>query len=60
MNDDDGGHPMLGSTFVRNPEFTDRVVAETRHPAGEDSDLRSSDHAGPWRIPAAEGFVGAC
>jgi NAD(P)-dependent dehydrogenase (short-subunit alcohol dehydrogenase family) len=27
---DDGGHPMLGSTFVHDPEFTDRVVAETR------------------------------
>ncbi|MDR3638529.1 MAG: SDR family NAD(P)-dependent oxidoreductase [Isosphaeraceae bacterium] len=27
---DDGGHPMLGSTFVRDAEFTDRVVAETR------------------------------
>jgi NAD(P)-dependent dehydrogenase (short-subunit alcohol dehydrogenase family) len=27
---DDGGHPMLGSTLVRDPEFTDRVVAETR------------------------------
>jgi len=24
------GHPMLGSTLVRDPEFTDRVVAETR------------------------------
>ncbi len=28
--DDDGGHPMLGSTLVRDPNFTDRVVAETR------------------------------
>jgi NAD(P)-dependent dehydrogenase (short-subunit alcohol dehydrogenase family) len=27
---DEGGHPMLGSAFVRDPEFTDRVVAETR------------------------------
>jgi hypothetical protein len=27
---DDGGHPMLGSTFVRDPKFTRRVVAETR------------------------------
>ena len=27
---DDGGHPMLGSTLVREPEFQDRVVAETR------------------------------
>jgi NAD(P)-dependent dehydrogenase (short-subunit alcohol dehydrogenase family) len=27
---DEGGHPMLGSTLVRNPEFQDRVVAETR------------------------------
>jgi hypothetical protein len=27
---DDGGHPMLGSTLVRDPKFTDRVVAETR------------------------------
>ena len=27
---DDGGHPMRGSTFVRDPSFTSRVVAETR------------------------------
>jgi NAD(P)-dependent dehydrogenase (short-subunit alcohol dehydrogenase family) len=27
---DDGGQPMLGSTLVRDPKFTDRVVAETR------------------------------
>jgi hypothetical protein len=27
---DDGGRPMLGSTLVRDPRFTDRVVAETR------------------------------
>jgi NAD(P)-dependent dehydrogenase (short-subunit alcohol dehydrogenase family) len=27
---DDSGHPMLGSTLVRDPEFADRVVAETR------------------------------
>ena len=27
---DERGHPMLGSTLVRDPEFTDRVVAETR------------------------------
>ena len=27
---DEGGHPMLGSTLVRDPRFTDRVVAETR------------------------------
>ena len=27
---DEGGHPMLGSELVRNPEFQDRVVAETR------------------------------
>jgi len=27
---DDGGHPMLGSTLVRDPKFTSRVVAETR------------------------------
>jgi len=27
---DDGGHPMLGSTLVRDPKFTDRVLAETR------------------------------
>jgi len=27
---DDGGHPMLGSALVRDPKFTDRVVAETR------------------------------
>ena len=27
---DEGGHPMLGSTLVRDPKFTDRVVAETR------------------------------
>jgi NAD(P)-dependent dehydrogenase (short-subunit alcohol dehydrogenase family) len=27
---DEGGHPMLGSTLVRDPEFADRVVAETR------------------------------
>lgn len=27
---DEGGRPMLGSTLVRDPEFQDRVVAETR------------------------------
>ena len=27
---DERGHPMLGSALVRNPEFQDRVVAETR------------------------------
>lgn len=27
---DEGGRPMLGSTLVRDPKFTDRVVAETR------------------------------
>jgi hypothetical protein len=27
---DEGGQPMLGSTLVRDPEFQDRVVAETR------------------------------
>ncbi len=27
---DEGGHPMLGSTLVRDPTFTSRVVAETR------------------------------
>ncbi|MGO8792852.1 MAG: SDR family NAD(P)-dependent oxidoreductase [Terriglobia bacterium] len=27
---DEGGHPMLGSTLVRDPEFQDRVAAETR------------------------------
>jgi NAD(P)-dependent dehydrogenase (short-subunit alcohol dehydrogenase family) len=27
---DDGGQPMLGSTFVRDPKLADRVVAETR------------------------------
>jgi NAD(P)-dependent dehydrogenase (short-subunit alcohol dehydrogenase family) len=27
---DDGGHPMQASTLVRDPQFTDRVVAETR------------------------------
>ena len=27
---DEGGHPMLGSTLVRDPTFQDRVVAETR------------------------------
>ena len=27
---DEGGHPMLGSTLVRDPRFTDRVVAKTR------------------------------
>jgi NAD(P)-dependent dehydrogenase (short-subunit alcohol dehydrogenase family) len=27
---DERGHPMLGSTLVRDPKFTDRVVAETR------------------------------
>jgi len=27
---DEGGHPMLGSTLVRDPAFTSRVVAETR------------------------------
>ncbi len=27
---DDQGQPMLGSTLVRDPEFQDRVVAQTR------------------------------
>jgi len=27
---DDGGHPMLGSTLVRDPKFTDRVLARPR------------------------------
>lgn len=27
---DEGGHPMPGSVLVRDPKFTDRVVAETR------------------------------
>lgn len=27
---DQSGHPMLGSTLVRDPKFQDRVVAETR------------------------------
>jgi hypothetical protein len=27
---DDRGRPMLGSTLVRDPEFQDRVVAQTR------------------------------
>ena len=27
---DEGGHPMLGSALVRDPKFTERVVAETR------------------------------
>jgi len=27
---DEKGHPMLGSTQVRNPTFTTNVVAETR------------------------------
>jgi hypothetical protein len=27
---DDGGHPMHGSTLMRDPKFTSRVVAETR------------------------------
>ena len=27
---DDEGHPTLGSTLVRDPKFTARVVAETR------------------------------
>ena len=27
---DEGGHPMPGSALVRDPRFTDRVVAETR------------------------------
>jgi hypothetical protein len=27
---DEGGHPMLGSALVRDPKFTDKVVAETR------------------------------
>jgi NAD(P)-dependent dehydrogenase (short-subunit alcohol dehydrogenase family) len=27
---DEGGHPMPGSTLVRDPKFTERVVAETR------------------------------
>jgi hypothetical protein len=27
---DERGHPMLGSVLVRDPNFQDRVVAETR------------------------------
>ncbi len=27
---DEGGHPMLGSSLVRDPKFQDRIVAETR------------------------------
>lgn len=27
---DEGGHPMVGSSFVRDPKLADRVVAETR------------------------------
>jgi hypothetical protein len=27
---DERGHPMLGSTLVRDPKFQERVVAETR------------------------------
>ena len=27
---DEGGHPMLGSTLVRDPSFQDLIVAETR------------------------------
>ncbi len=27
---DEGGHPMQGSTLIRDPKFQDRVVAETR------------------------------
>jgi len=27
---DDDGHPMVGSALVRDPKFTERVVAETR------------------------------
>ena len=27
---DEGGQPMPGSTFVRDPKFQDRIVAETR------------------------------
>lgn len=27
---DERGHPMSGSALVRDPKFTDRVVAETR------------------------------
>ena len=27
---DEGGSPMLGSTLMRDPKFTSRVVAETR------------------------------
>ena len=27
---DENGRPMLGSALVRDPEFQDRVVAETR------------------------------
>jgi len=27
---DEGGHPMQGSSLVRDPKFQDRVVAETR------------------------------
>jgi hypothetical protein len=27
---DEGGHPMLGSALVRDPNFHDRVVAQTR------------------------------
>jgi hypothetical protein len=27
---DEGGHPMLGSALVRNPQFQDRIVSKTR------------------------------
>jgi len=27
---EEGGHPMVGSALVRDPKFTERVVAETR------------------------------
>jgi hypothetical protein len=30
VNYDEKGHPMLGSTLVRDPKFQDHVVAETR------------------------------
>jgi NAD(P)-dependent dehydrogenase (short-subunit alcohol dehydrogenase family) len=45
---DEGGHPMLGSTLLRDPKFQDRVVAETRHllasvPASSDLDARTAE-----------------
>jgi len=27
---DESGHPMLGSTLVRDPQFQERVVVDTR------------------------------